>query len=124
MCKATTEPANSPRHSPPPCTAYWAPDPPSNWSHFEQDVWELYNLREDRSENGDLAAQHPEKLEELKRLWSAEAEKYHGLPLDDRSSVEILNTPRPQLSKPRDRYVYYPRCADVPEVVAVNIRGR
>ncbi|MFI8241153.1 sulfatase-like hydrolase/transferase [Streptomyces sp. NPDC085866] len=100
------------------------PPAPSNWSHFEQDVWELYNLREDRSENRDLAAQHPEKLEELKRLWSAEAEKYHGLPLDDRSPMEILNTPRPQLSKPRDRYVYYPGGAGVPEVVAVNIRGR
>ncbi|MFD4140960.1 sulfatase-like hydrolase/transferase [Streptomyces sp. NPDC058572] len=100
------------------------PPAPSNWSHFEQDAWELYNLREDRSENRDLAAEHPEKLEELKRMWSDEAAKYHGLPLDDRSPVEILNTPRPQLSKPRDRYVYYPGCAAVPEAVAVNIRGR
>ncbi|MEW1635892.1 arylsulfatase [Streptomyces sp. NPDC093801] len=100
------------------------PPAPSNWSHFEQDAWELYDLREDRSENRDLAAEHPEKLEELKRLWSTEAAKYHGLPLDDRSPVEILSTPRPQLSKPRDRYVYYPGCAEVPEAVAVNIRGR
>ncbi|MFE3638897.1 sulfatase-like hydrolase/transferase [Streptomyces sp. NPDC059168] len=100
------------------------PPAPSNWSHFEQDVWELYDLREDRSENRDLAGRHPEKLDELKRLWSSEAEKYHGLPLDDRSPVEILNTPRPQLAAPRDRYVYYPGCADVPEAAAVNIRGR
>ncbi|MER5932452.1 sulfatase-like hydrolase/transferase [Streptomyces sp. NPDC002054] len=100
------------------------PPAPSDWSHFEQDKWELYNLREDRSENKDLAAQNPEKLEELKRLWSEEAAKFNGLPLDDRSPVEILETPRPQLSKPRDRYVYYPGCADVPEAVAVNIRGR
>ncbi|CAL9657534.1 hypothetical protein SUDANB105_06864 [Streptomyces sp. enrichment culture] len=91
------------------------PPAPSNWSHFEQDVWELYNLRGDLSENKELAAEHPEKLEELKRMWAAEAAKYNGLPLDDRSPMEILATTRPQLSKPRDRYVYYPGCADVPE---------
>ncbi|MCZ2524593.1 arylsulfatase [Streptomyces sp. HB2AG] len=100
------------------------PPTPSGWSRFDQDTWELYNLREDRSGNRDLAGEHPEKLEELKRLWSQEAEKYHGLPLDDRSAVEILATPRPQLTEPRNRYVYYPGCADVPESVAVNIRGR
>ena len=32
--------------------------------------------------------------------------------------------PRPQLSKPRDRYVYYPDCAEVPESVTPNIRNR
>lgn len=100
------------------------PPTPSDWSHFDQDVWELYNLREDRSENHDLAAQHPQKLEELKRMWWAEAERYHGLPLDDRGPVEIFNTPRPQAARPRDRYVYHPGCAEVPEPVAVNIRGR
>ncbi|WP_404817070.1 arylsulfatase [Streptomyces thermolineatus] len=100
------------------------PPAPSGWSRFDQDTWELYNLREDRSGNRDLAGEHPEKLEELKRLWSREAEKYHGLPLDDRGPLEILATPRPQVAEPRNRYVYYPGCADVPEAVAVNIRGR
>lgn len=100
------------------------PPAPSNWSRFDEDVWELYNLREDRSQNRDLAAEHPDKLEGLKRLWAEEAAKYNGFPMDDRSPMEILATPRPQLSKPRDRYVYYPGCAAVPESVAVNIRGR
>ncbi|MEU6144383.1 arylsulfatase [Streptomyces sp. NPDC047081] len=100
------------------------PPAPSGWSSFDDDVWELYRLREDRSEARDLAAEHPEKLAELKRLWAREAERYNGLPLDDRTAAEIFSTPRPQLSAPRDRYVYYPDCADVPESVAVNIRGR
>jgi hypothetical protein len=39
-------------------------------------------------------------------------------------AVQILGTARPQLSKPRDRYVYYPGCAEVPESAAVNIRNR
>ncbi|MCJ7832407.1 MAG: arylsulfatase, partial [Actinobacteria bacterium] len=49
---------------------------------------------------------------------------YKGLPLDDRTALEIMSSPRPQPSEPRDRYVYYPHTADVPESVAVNIRRR
>ncbi|MER6418230.1 sulfatase-like hydrolase/transferase [Streptomyces sp. NPDC001137] len=100
------------------------PPAPSGWSGFDDDTWELYHLREDRAEARDLAAEHPQKLEELKRLWAREAERLGGLPLDDRTAIEIFSTPRPQLSEPRDQYVYYPDCADVPESVAVNIRGR
>src|SRR5207344_255768 len=33
-------------------------------------------------------------------------------------------TPRPILSPPRDRYVYFPDCAEVPETQAVNLRNR
>jgi hypothetical protein len=57
-------------------------------------------------------------------LWFAEAGANGAFPLDDRSPLEILLTPRPQLASPRDRYVYYPGAADVPEVQAVNIRNR
>jgi arylsulfatase A-like enzyme len=44
--------------------------------------------------------------------------------LDDRSGVEILTTPRPQLTAPRSRYVYYPDTAAVSEWQAVNTRNR
>jgi arylsulfatase len=71
-----------------------------------------------------LADKHPDILEKLKGLWHYYAGIYKGLPLDDRSAIELLSTPRPQPSKPRNRYVYYPDCADVPESVAVNIRRR
>ena len=33
-------------------------------------------------------------------------------------------TPRPVLSPPRDRYVYFPDTAEVPEAQAVNVRNR
>ena len=33
-------------------------------------------------------------------------------------------TPRPLLTPPRDRYVYFPGQADVPEAQAVNVRNR
>ncbi len=96
----------------------------AGWSAFNEDEWELYHTEVDRSEVHNLAAEHPEKVRELVNLWFAEAGANHGLPLDDRSPVEILTTPRPQLSKPRDRYVYFPDVADVPEQQAVNVHNR
>jgi hypothetical protein len=96
----------------------------SGWSHFNDDVWELYHTDVDRAELHDLAAEHPDKLREMVNLWFAEVGANGAFPLDDRSALEILLTPRPQLASPRDRYVYYPDVADVPEVQAVNIRNR
>ena len=100
------------------------PGAPSDWSHFAEDKWELYHVEEDRSEVHDLADQEPELLRELVALWHFEAGMYNGLPLEDRTAIEVLTTPRPQMSPPRDRYVYFPGTLEVPEAVAVNVRGR
>jgi arylsulfatase A-like enzyme len=96
----------------------------AGWGNYEKDTWELYNTVEDRSESHNLAAQYPEKLQELINVWFFEAGKYQGFPLDDRSALEIITTPRPQMTKPRERYVYYPDTAEIPESQAVNIRNR
>jgi hypothetical protein len=96
----------------------------SGWGHFDEDVWELYHTDVDRSELHDLAAQEPVKLQELISLRYAEAGANGAFPLDDRAGLELFSTPRPQLSKRRNRYVYYPDVADVPESQAVNIRNR
>jgi arylsulfatase A-like enzyme len=98
--------------------------PISGWSGFDKDVWELYNLREDRAQTRNVAAENPELLERLKGLWFYYAGLYKGLPLDDRTALEIMTSPRPQPTGPRNRYVYYPDTADVPESVGVNIRRR
>jgi arylsulfatase len=37
--------------------------------------WELYNLKEDRAETNDLAAQYPEKVKALKKQWNAQIEQ-------------------------------------------------
>jgi len=96
----------------------------SGWGHFNDDEWELYHTDVDRAENNNLAAQHPEKVRELVNLWFAEAGANEAFPLDDRSVIEIANTPHPQLTAPRDRYVYRPGTAPVSEWQAVNMRGR
>ena len=57
--------------------------------------------------------------------WFHLAGMYNGLPLLDKTAVEVLSDPtRPQVAPPRDRYVYYPNAAEVPETAAVNIRNR
>jgi arylsulfatase A-like enzyme len=98
--------------------------PISGWGNFDRDEWELYDLGTDRSQARNVAGEHPERLEELKGLWFYYAGIYKGLPVDDRTAREILTSPRPQPSEPRDRYVYYPDTAEVPESVGVNIRRR
>src|SRR5436305_12579926 len=96
----------------------------SGWSNYTQDTWELYHTEEDRSESHNLAAQNPDKLQELIGLWFFEAGTYQGYPLDDRVAIEIVLTPRPKMTKPHDRYVYYQDTAQEPEAAAVHIRNR
>jgi arylsulfatase A-like enzyme len=97
----------------------------AGWSHFGEDRWELYHTDVDPTEMHDLANENPGKLREMINLWFHEAGKYNGLPLEDRTAVEVLSDPtRPQVAPPRDQYVYYPDAAEVPESAAVNIRNR
>ena len=98
--------------------------PLTDKGHFEDDRWELYHVDVDRSESKDLAAEYPEKVKELVKAWFEEAETNHVLPIDDRSPLVQLTLPRPSDEAPRERYIYYPGAAAVPESVAVNVRGR
>ena len=92
--------------------------------NFDQDQWQLYHVDVDRSESTDLAKQYPEKLEALKKAWDEEARINLALPMDDRTAPEILGIERPSAEPKRDRYVYYPGTAPVPEGVAVSVRNR
>jgi arylsulfatase len=85
--------------------------------------WMLFHQDVDFSEATDVAAKYPGKLEELKQLWWAMASKYKVLPLDGRG-VERLATPRPEMSPPRDKYVYYPGTGEVEGSNAADIRNR
>jgi len=92
--------------------------------HFMDDNWELYHIESDRSECNDVATSFPEKLSEMIATWFAVAGRNNVFPLDDRTAMEVLNTPRPEPCKPRDTYVYYAGTSRMPEGVAPNIRNR
>ncbi len=100
------------------------PAAPDSWGDFAQQRWELFDTEKDPSECHDLAAEQPVKLQELIALWWAEAGRYQALPLESRGALEILGAERPELSRPRTRYVYRPGGAEVPESSAPNIRNR
>ena len=97
---------------------------PAGWSHFDKDRWELFHIEADRSQCHDLAAEQPEKLEELKALWFSEATKYNGLPLADLNIFETLMRFRPYLSLNRQSFTYYPDAAEVGIGAAVEPRGQ
>ncbi|MBN3452557.1 sulfatase-like hydrolase/transferase [Mycobacterium sp. DSM 3803] len=97
---------------------------PAGWSHFDADRWELFHIEADRSQCHDLAAEHPDKLEELKALWFGEAAKYNGLPLADLNILETMTRWRPYLAGERATYTYYPHTAEVGLGAAAELRGQ
>lgn len=103
------------------CTVH---PPLSGWGRFEDDEWELYDLTRDRAQSRNLAEREPGRVEQLKSLWYYHAGIYNGLPLDDRTALEQTLAERPQGTPARDRYVYYPDCAPVPEQSGALVNGR
>ncbi|MCC6314467.1 MAG: arylsulfatase, partial [Thermomicrobiales bacterium] len=57
---------------------------------FDDDVWELYDTNTDWTQAHDLAAEMPDKLAELQRLWLIEAARYNVLPMDDRRLERMI----------------------------------
>ena len=47
----------------------------------DKDVWELYYLPDDFSQAHNVAAERPDKVQELKHMWWQEAERNRALPL-------------------------------------------
>lgn len=60
---------------------------------FEEDQWTLFHLSEDFCESRDLAAEFPDKLEELKALWHRESGKYISLPMKEITPAQMQYIP-------------------------------
>ncbi len=83
---------------------------------FNDAPWELYHVDEDFSQATDLAAEQPEKMQELQRLFQQEAEKYNVFPLDPRLSERL--DPRNRLSgEPRKNWTYFGNQVWLPEPI-------
>jgi arylsulfatase len=92
---------------------------------LDADVWELYDGTTDWSQSRDLAAEMPEKLAALQRLWLIEAVKYNVLPIDDRR-FERLNPTlagRPQLITGTSQ-VLFPGMKRLSEHSVIDIKNR
>ena len=91
---------------------------------FDDDVWELYGP-DDWTQAHDLAAEQPDKLRDLQRLFLIEATKYDVLPLDDRR-FERFNPDlagRPQLVK-GDRQVLFGGMGRLSENSVISMKNK
>ena len=75
--------------------------------------WELYHVDEDFVENQDLAEENRAKLIEMIAQWYVEAGKYNVMPVDGRGTARFAEK-RPQLTKDRTSYTFYPHTQSVP----------
>jgi len=92
---------------------------------FADDTWELYDTNTDWSQARDLAAEMPEKLEELKALFMEEARKYNVLPLDDRR-VQRFNSDlagRPVLIRDKSQLLFS-GMGRLTENAVINIKNK
>jgi Sulfatase len=85
--------------------------------------WELYNLKEDFSENNDLAAKMPDKLRELKEVFLIEATRYNVFPLDN-SVLPRLIAARPSATAGRTEFTYRGEMAGLPPSDAPSILNK
>ena len=92
---------------------------------LDADVWELYDGSVDYSQANDLAADMPDRLAHLQRLWLIEATKYNVLPIDDRGA-DRLNPDlagRPQLIRGNTQ-LFYPGMGRLSENSVVSIKNK
>lgn len=92
---------------------------------LKDDVWELYDVRNDFSQADNVASKYPEKLKELQKVFDKEAIRNHVFPIDDRRA-ERFNPAiagRPDLLGARKAMTVYPGMTGMMENAFINVKG-
>lgn len=92
----------------------------------DNSAWELYDVRRDFSLANDVAAQNPEKLAELQKLFLEEAAKYGVLPMDDRvfERLDAASVGRPELMAGRTSLTLAEGMTGMLEGAFINVKNR
>ncbi|MGB5210000.1 MAG: arylsulfatase, partial [Gammaproteobacteria bacterium] len=85
--------------------APWQAFLPANPDPLNNQVFQLYDLNTSWNQSDDIAAQHPDKVKEMRAMFLEEAKKYQVLPLDASVGARIASA-RPSLTAGRTEYVY------------------
>jgi arylsulfatase len=103
----------------------WVPGTPDGIQEWtpDQDTWELYNLDEDWTQAHDLAAEHPEKLEQLKEVFSIEAARNSVYPVGGGLWVVSLH-PDQRISTPYREWTFSGDIVRMPEFCAPALGNR
>ncbi|MGH7488611.1 MAG: sulfatase-like hydrolase/transferase, partial [bacterium] len=83
------------------------------------DVWELYDLRSDFSQANDLAAQDPEKLEELKKRFLEVAEENKDFPIGAGNWLRLH--PEDRVKTVYNEWTFGPNTRRMPEFSAPGV---
>jgi len=94
--------------------APWEAFGPANPDPLNNQVFQLYNLKESWNQAEDIAAQHPEKVKELRAKFLAEAKKYQVLPFDASVAARVV-APRPNITAGRTEFVYTSPMVGLPQ---------
>jgi len=85
--------------------APWEAFGPANPDPLNNQVFQLYDLRKNWNQTDDIAAEHRDKVAELRKKFVAEAKKYQVFPLDASVAARIV-APRPNITAGRTEFVY------------------
>jgi arylsulfatase A-like enzyme len=94
--------------------APWQAFEAANTDPLNNQVFQLYNLRESWNQSEDIAAQHPEKVKEMRKLFLEEAKKYQVLPLNASVGARVAAA-RPSVLAGRDELVYTRPMTGIPQ---------
>jgi arylsulfatase A-like enzyme len=92
----------------------WDAYSPANPDPLNNQVFQLYDLSTSWNQSNDIAAQHPEKVKEMRKMFVQEAKKYQVFPLDASVGARVA-APRPSLTAGRNEYVYTQPMTGLPQ---------
>jgi arylsulfatase len=90
----------------------------SNWDP-QKDTWQLFDTRNDYSLMNDLAADNPEKLEEMKKLFLQVAEDNKVLPIG--GSLYAMFNPADMKLSTNTEWTFFEGITRIPELQAPNL---
>ncbi len=107
-------------------TIHKAPYLAKPYTTLQEDKWNLYNTKEDFSLSNDLATQEPDRLKSMQLKFMQEAEKYHVLPLDDRTFERMHADAmgRPTVMEGRNSATYYEGMKGMGVDIFIDLRNK
>jgi arylsulfatase len=94
--------------------APWQAFGPANPDPLNNQVFQLYDLRQSWNQAEDIAAKHPQKVKQMRAKFVTEAKKYQVFPLDASVAARIV-APRPNITAGRNEFVYTRAMTGLPQ---------
>src|SRR5262245_7175452 len=94
--------------------APWDAFGPANPDPLNNQVFQLYDLRQSWNQADDVAAKNPAKVKEMRAKFAAEAKKHQVFPMNSSLGAMIV-APRPNITAGRTEFVYMRPMTGLPQ---------